>query len=89
MAESFSWILSNLILISKQWATFQPQIPIRKLILVNFSIEIVSKKPIKNNNKNKYLARHYIKEYLNDSVNQLLLVKNTTPKLDVMEFFLE
>jgi len=28
-------------------------------------------------------------EYLNDSVEQLLEVKNSNPKIDVMEFFTE
>ena len=35
------------------------------------------------------LARHFIMEYLNDAVQQLLESKNSNSKIGVMEFFLE
>lgn len=34
-----------------------------------------------------YLARNYIMEYLNDSVQQLLDIRNSNPKIDILEFF--
>ncbi len=36
-----------------------------------------------------YLARNYIMDYLNDSVQQLLDIRNANPKIDVLEFFAE
>lgn len=34
-------------------------------------------------------ARNYIMEYLNDSVQQLLDIRNSNPKIEVLEFFTE
>lgn len=36
-----------------------------------------------------FTARNHIMEYLNDSVQQLLDIKNSIPKIDVLEFFTE
>ncbi|RNA16184.1 hypothetical protein BpHYR1_016335 [Brachionus plicatilis] len=39
--------------------------------------------------ENNYITRNHIMEYLNDSVEQLLELKNIDPKIDVLEFFTE
>ncbi|CAF0775645.1 unnamed protein product [Brachionus calyciflorus] len=36
-----------------------------------------------------YISRNFIMEYLNDSVEQLLEIKNIDPKIDVLEYFTE